>query len=113
MDKGYFDFAKYGSIGISWVLSTSIYLYLGYKGGTYLDGKLGSAPIFLLLGLLLAIGLSVGSLIGEIVALTPTWKTERRVQSDSTEPVGRALDREKNNNSSQEEDRKRRGNDDR
>lgn len=113
MDKGYFDFAKYGSIGISWVLSTSIYLYLGYKGGTYLDSKLGSAPIFLLLGLLLAIGLSVGSLIGEIVALTRDMEDRKASSKRQHEPVGRALDREKNNNSSQEEDRKRRGIDNR
>lgn len=70
MSKGYVDFAKYGSIGISWVITTSVYLYLGYKGGTYLDNKFESAPIFMLVGLVAGIGLSFVSLMKEIVALT-------------------------------------------
>lgn len=92
MDKGYFDYARYGSVGISWVLSTSIYLYLGYKGGTYLDDRLESAPVFLLVGLLLAIGLSLRMLVTEI--LTLTQETAKRQHT----PDDRALDREKSNN---------------
>lgn len=68
-EKGYWDFARYGSIGISWVLTSSIYFYLGYKGGTYVDGRLGSEPWFLVLGLLLAMALSLKTLISEIMAI--------------------------------------------
>jgi len=93
VQKGYFDFAKYGSIGISWVLSTSIYLYLGYKGGTYLDDRLESAPVFLLVGLLLAIGLSLSTLMTEVLALT------KEVAEQQEETDVRAQDREKSNNS--------------
>lgn len=93
MNKGYYDYAKYGSIGISWVLSTSIYLYLGYKGGAYLDSEFGSAPIFLLIGLLMGIGLSLRTLISEVLALTGA------AGSDKNRGNGRAPDREKSNNS--------------
>lgn len=92
MNKGYFEYAKYGSIGISWVLSTSIYLYLGYKGGTYLDERLDSAPVFLLAGLVLAIGLSLRTLVSEILAVTN--EIAHRQQKQGV----RGQDREKSNN---------------
>lgn len=107
MDKGYFDFAKYGSIGISWVLSTSIYLYLGYKGGTYLDERFESAPVFLLIGLVVAIGLSFASLMAEILALAKET-SKRQPPSD-----GHALDREKRNSSGRRARRQQRGEEDR
>ena len=75
------------------MLSTSIYLYLGYKGGTYLDSRFESAPVFLLVGLVLGIGLSFASLMSEILALTK--QTSKRQHA----PDAQALDREKSNNS--------------
>jgi len=93
VDKGFFDFARYGSIGISWVLTTSIYLYLGYKAGTYLDQRLESSPLFLLLGIVLAIGLSFRALISEILALTQE-ADERKRRGERP-----ARDRENGNNS--------------
>lgn len=69
MNKGYFEYAKHGSIGISWVLTTVIYFYLGYKGGMYLDGRFDSAPLFLLVGMLGAVALSMWSLVSGIQSL--------------------------------------------
>lgn len=91
MNKSYFDFAKYGSIGIAWVLSTSIYLYLGFRGGTYLDERMGSAPLFMLIGLFLGIGLSIKSLIEQVMELSA--ELDRRARGEDR----RAPDREKNN----------------
>lgn len=99
--KGYFDFARYGSIGISWVVSTSIYLYLGYKGGTYLDGKFESAPIFMLIGLVAGIGLSFASLMSEIVTLTKETSRKPPPKDDH------AQDCEKSNSSTPGADRQR------
>lgn len=76
-EKGYWDFARYGSIGISWVLSSSVYFYLGYKGGTYVDERLGSEPWFLVLGLLLAMALSLKTLIGEIMAIIERTSSDK------------------------------------
>lgn len=97
MDRGFHEFGKYGSIGISWVLTTSVYLYLGFRGGAYLDEKLKSAPLFLIAGLLLGIGLSLRSLIAELLAITAELSTKRNRASQ------RAPDREKSNNRSSEE----------
>lgn len=91
MDRGYFDFAKYGSIGIAWVLSTSIYLYLGYKGGTYLDQRMSSAPLFMVTGLLLGIALSLKSLVTQVLELTEAFDKNKE-KTDH-----RAPDREKGN----------------
>ena len=81
-EKGYFEYAKYGSIGISWVLSTSIYFYLGYKGGAYLDARFGTTPIFLVVGLLAGMGLSIKTLIGTILAVLDGSRPGERYGSD-------------------------------
>lgn len=95
-NKGYFEYAKYGSIGISWVLTTSIYFYLGFKGGTYLDARFNSAPIFLLLGLLGGMALSLKTLIGNILEIIGSKGSKGGGdESEDTSPHG--LDREKSN----------------
>lgn len=100
-NRGYFDYAKYGSIGISWVLATSIYFYLGYKGGTYLDARLNSAPIFLLIGLLGAVALSLRMLISDIIEMVSKSK-DRQDQDGADQSYTSAPDREKNNKNPQE-----------
>ena len=99
--KSYWDFARYGSIGISWVLSTSIYFYLGYKAGIYLDARLGSAPLFLLAGLLGAMALSMRALIVEISAIIRGTSTPDGNESRTREPRP-ASDREKSNKKAKE-----------
>ena len=32
------EYGKYASLGISLVLTTAVYLFLGYQAGTWLDG---------------------------------------------------------------------------
>src|SRR5690606_14001311 len=92
-----FEYAKHGSIGISWVLTSVIYFYLGVKGGTYLDERLGSSPAFLLVGLIGALALSLRSMVSLVLAVT----------SGSGAPGGgqsRVEDREKRNKASKETD---------
>lgn len=69
MGKGYYEYAKYGSIGVAWAVTTALYLYLGYAGGTWLDEKWGTTPVFLIAGLLLALALSLQSLATTVRAL--------------------------------------------
>lgn len=99
MNRGFQDFGRYGSIGISWVLTTAVYLYLGFKGGTYLDERLKSAPVFLIAGLLLGIGLSLRSLVAELLAIT------NELNKRDDQGIRRAQDREKSNNRDSEERR--------
>lgn len=101
-NKGYFDYAKYGSIGISWVLATSVYFYLGYKGGTYLDARFNTAPIFLLAGLLGGMALSFRMLIAEILEIVAKSK-QADDESESTHDSTSTPVREKSNKKSQEQ----------
>jgi len=66
---GFGDYAKYGSLGISLAVTTAIYLFLGYRGGLWLDQRLGTEPVFLLLGIVLGMVLSLVSFAKEILAL--------------------------------------------
>jgi F0F1-type ATP synthase assembly protein I len=62
---------KQASIGFA--VSTSyagtmlVSMYLGYRIGNYVDGRLGSAPIFLIVGLLLSIVLGMYTVVKEIL----------------------------------------------
>jgi ATP synthase protein I len=69
MHRGWYEYAKYGSMGISLVLTTSLYLYLGYVGGRWLDRRLHAEPWFFICGLLLALALSLRSLVAQVSAL--------------------------------------------
>lgn len=95
MNRGLTEFAKYGSIGIAWVLSTSIYMYLGFKGGTWLDDKFQSAPLFMVLGLVVGIALSMQSLVMHITEVTKAMDADAgsRRKNDVS-----AVDRENDNN---------------
>lgn len=70
------DFARYGSIGISWVLRSFLYLYLGYKGGSWLDNHWEIESLFTLFGLLGGFGLSLYSLIQELLMIERRWRRE-------------------------------------
>lgn len=78
MRGGLGDFARYGSLGISWVLTTAVYLFLGYRGGQWLDERLGTGPIFLILGMILGAGLSLMTLTKELLALDKAFRDRRR-----------------------------------
>lgn len=97
MSKGIFEYAKHGSIGISWVLTSVVYFYLGYKGGSYLDDRLGSSPAFLLVGLIGAMALSIRSMISLALDVVKGSKAP-------DEGASRVGDRENRNKSTQETD---------
>jgi hypothetical protein len=70
LNKGLYQFAKYSGIGLSWVLTTAAYLYLGYTAGNWVDVRLRTTPAFLLVGTILAMLLSLWTLVAEVRALT-------------------------------------------
>jgi hypothetical protein len=69
VNKGLVQFAKYSGMGLSWVLTTIAYLFLGYRAGNWADVRLRTAPVFLLAGILLAMLLSGWTMATEIRAL--------------------------------------------
>ena len=77
MGGGLGDYARYGSIGISWVLTTAVYLYLGYRAGQWLDNRFGTAPVFFVLGMVMAIGLSLLTLTKDVMALDRALRRAR------------------------------------
>jgi F0F1-type ATP synthase assembly protein I len=80
VNKDFFEYAKYSGIGISWVLGTAAYMYLGYVGGNALDRRLGTTPIFLMVCILLAMGLSLQSLAATVAAL---MRSESKLPGES------------------------------
>jgi len=87
------EYGRYGSIGISLVLTTAVYIYLGYRVGTWLDDRWQSAPVGMVSGIVLGMVLSVLSLVKEVMVL-------QRSQEASARPgkgQARARDREKEN----------------
>ena len=85
------------------MLATAVYLYLGYKGGVYLDERFGSSPIFLVAGLLLGIALSLRSLVAELLVILADLDKKKGLSSKSQEVKAHAPNREKGNNPDSEE----------
>lgn len=85
------------------MLATAVYLYLGYKGGVYLDERLGSSPIFLVVGLLMGIALSLRSLVAELLAVLADLDKRKGLGTKTKEGKARAPNREKSNNPDSEE----------
>lgn len=77
MKKGaYKSYIYYSNIGITWVLSTAVYVYLGYVGGARLDQLLGTAPVFFVCGILVGAALSFVSLIITVQRLSKEAERE-------------------------------------
>jgi len=60
---------KYINFGISFGLTLAITVYLLYRGGIWLDNKLGTAPVFMFCGILLAIASVFRRLIADLRTL--------------------------------------------
>lgn len=91
--SGLNSYVKYASFGISWVLTTCVYLYLGYKGGQWLDARWETEPLFLGVCLLVGLLMSVTTLVKELLALTDADTKPRRSATGNKN----AGDSEKNN----------------
>lgn len=61
---------KYLNFGVSFGLAMGIAIYLLYLGGSWLDARLGTTPLFMVLGILLAIVTVFKRLISDIKKLS-------------------------------------------
>ncbi|MGI6544243.1 MAG: AtpZ/AtpI family protein [Limnochordia bacterium] len=76
MKESAHKYVRYSNIGITWVLSTAVYMYLGYVGGVRLDERLGTAPVFFVCGILLGAVFSFLSLIFTVQRLSKEAERE-------------------------------------
>ena len=57
---------KYVHFGISFGTTMAVSIYLGFKGGTWLDNRLNSEPLFLIMGIFLGIGVTFKNLLDNL-----------------------------------------------
>jgi len=69
-------FARYANLAFSFGVTMAAALLLGFYGGRWLDRRLGTEPIFMLVGLLLGVGLAFKSLLDELDALSKESKAK-------------------------------------
>lgn len=87
------EYSKYASLGISLVLTTAVYLFLGYRAGIWLDARWETAPTFMVVGIVLGMVLSVVSLVKELLVLTKPGEAS----ATPSDKIAHAPDSEKNN----------------
>lgn len=89
------EYTEYGTIGIAWVAGTVFYVYIFRKAGQWLDQRLGTAPIFLVLSLIVAIGLCFWWLVDRLSRMESSRVAAKRRQAKSGDD---AQIRERDNN---------------
>ena len=67
--RDYLKYAKYVNFAVSFGVTMAACLLLGFFGGRWLDRKLGTAPVFLVLGLLAGTAMAFYSMLKELQAL--------------------------------------------
>lgn len=68
----YWKYAKYINFALSFGTTMAVSLLLGFFGGRWLDRKLGTEPVFLVIGILAGTALAFYSMIKELQALEKT-----------------------------------------
>lgn len=72
--------ARFSGHGLTWAMSTGFFLYLGWL----LDGRLGTVPIFTLLGALLGAGAGFYHILQHLVFL-PRERARQRERGSGDE----------------------------
>ncbi|KJS20236.1 MAG: hypothetical protein VR72_15475 [Clostridiaceae bacterium BRH_c20a] len=57
---------KYVHFGISFGTTMAVSIYLGFKGGTWLDNRFNTYPLFLIVGILLGVGVTFKNLLDNL-----------------------------------------------
>lgn len=60
---------KYINFGLSFGLTMAITVYLLYQGGKWLDNRLGTSPVFMFVGILLAVAAVFKRLLADLKTL--------------------------------------------
>ncbi|HHP50414.1 MAG TPA: AtpZ/AtpI family protein [Moorella mulderi] len=79
MDKDrWTDYARYINLGASLVLTMTAAILLGLYGGRWLDERWGTSPFFLILGVLLGVGMGLGSFYSKLKILLEDIEKRRK-----------------------------------
>jgi F0F1-type ATP synthase assembly protein I len=57
---------KYVHFGISFGTTMAVSIYLGFKGGMWLDNRFSTEPFFMLVGILLGVGVTFKNLLDNL-----------------------------------------------
>lgn len=60
---------KYINFAVSFGLTLAITVFVMYKGGTWLDERLGTEPIFMMIGIVLAVATVFKRLLADVKTL--------------------------------------------
>jgi F0F1-type ATP synthase assembly protein I len=68
---------KYLNFAVSFGLTLAITIYLLFKGGMWLDQRLGTEPVFMMLGIFLAVATVFRQLIRELKNFEQSQKPDK------------------------------------
>ncbi len=84
-NKDYFNYARYTNFAFSFGATSIVSMLLGFFGGQWIDNKLGTFPIFLIVGIFLGIALTFKSLMTELKMLNKQEEIMRERQKEKME----------------------------
>ncbi|MHB8157024.1 MAG: AtpZ/AtpI family protein [Desulfocucumaceae bacterium] len=76
---------KYINFGLSFGLTMAITVYLLYQGGAWLDNRFNTAPVFMFIGILLAIAAVFKRLFAEVKMLDKDLSQDQNQDQDKEE----------------------------
>ena len=85
--KNWLKYARYINLALSFGISMILILLLGIFGGDWLDRRLGTSPLFLLLGIFLGVGAGFYNLwseLSKLVEIEKYKKLEEEKQHEAT-----------------------------
>lgn len=86
--QNWLRYGRYINLALSFGIMMVVSLFLGLYGGEWLDRRLGTSPIFMILGIFLGVGIGFYSLFAELEGLMkkkPRDKIEREKNEDNDE----------------------------
>lgn len=76
---------RYINLALSFGITMTLTILLAIYGGLWLDRRLGSTPLFLILGILLGVGAAFYSLLREILKLNEQNKKRKLEENKQNE----------------------------
>lgn len=72
---------KFLNFGLTFGLTTAIVIYVGYRGGQYLDRRFGTEPWLMTAGILLAAAAAFKHLLAEVQRIDQEIKRDKERQA--------------------------------